>query len=219
MRADLLVKICGITRIDDALAAVAAGARAIGFIFWERSPRYVDPYRARAIAEALPPFVTTVGVFVDQPAAHVAGVASLVRLGAIQLHGNESPEYAASLRRPIIKAVTLANGASQPTHLAWPSAVTLLVDAHDPVRRGGTGMTIDWDGAAALAARRPIILAGGLTPANVGDAVARVQPFGIDVSSGVEDAPGIKNPARIAALFTALGARQFDHGDHHPARS
>src|SRR5262249_35617772 len=151
----MLVKICGITRIEDARAAVEAGAQAIGFIFWDRSPRFVDPYRAKAIAAALPPFVTTVGVFVNQPAEFVAGVASLVPLSAIQLHGDETPAFALALPRPILKAVTV----SAPGIDAWPARVTLLVDAEDPVKRGGTGRTIDWDAAAALARRRPILLA------------------------------------------------------------
>src|SRR4051812_21668803 len=101
----MLVKICGITRLDDAEAAVEAGAAAIGFVFWPESPRFVDPYRARAIAAALPPFVAAVGVFVNQPVEYVRGVASLVRLGAVQLHGDETPEYAANVRTPIVKAV------------------------------------------------------------------------------------------------------------------
>jgi phosphoribosylanthranilate isomerase len=196
----MFVKICGITRLEDADAAVDAGASALGFVFWPGSPRFVDPYRARAIVQALPPFVTPVGLFVNQPREYVSGVASLVRLGAVQLHGDESVEFAASLAWPIIKALSV-DGAS-----AWPTATTLLLDAHDPVRRGGTGQTIDWDAAAGIAARRKVLLAGGLTPDNVANAVARVRPFGIDVSSGVERSPGTKDHGRIRALFDALNA-------------
>jgi phosphoribosylanthranilate isomerase len=197
----MFVKICGITRAEDAAAAVDAGARAIGFVFWPQSPRFIDPYRARAIAAGLPPFVTTVGLFVNQPADHIHGVTSLVRLGAVQLHGDEPVAFAESLPHPVIKALTVADPIS-----GWPARMRVLLDAHDPARRGGTGRTIDWTAAAAIAATRPVLLAGGLTPANVGDAVARVRPFGVDVSSGVERSPGIKDHRKIAALFEALHA-------------
>ncbi len=196
----MLVKICGVTRLEDAEAAVAAGAGAIGFIFWPKSPRFIDPYRARKIAAALPPLVTAVGVFVNQPIAHVNGVASLVRLGAVQLHGDETPEFAAAVTTPVIKALSI--GAANVR--AWPAWVRLLLDVHDPVSRGGTGRTIDWTAAADLASQREILLAGGLTPDNVAAAVARVRPFGIDVSSGVERAPGIKDHQRLRALFEAV---------------
>jgi phosphoribosylanthranilate isomerase len=195
-----VVKICGITRLDDALAAVEAGANAIGFVFWPNSPRFVDPYRARTIAARLPPFVTAVGLFVDQPAAYVNGVASLVRLGAVQLHGDETPAFASAVGSPIIKALPVDAAA------AWPLETTLLLDARDPVKRGGTGRTIDWAAAAAVAARRRVLLAGGLTPDNVADAIAQVRPFGVDVSSGVERTPGIKDHQRIRALFEAIHA-------------
>jgi phosphoribosylanthranilate isomerase len=204
----VIVKICGITRLDDALEAVRAGAGAVGFIFWPGSPRYIDPYRAREIAAVLPPFVTPVGVFVDQPSEYVAGVASLVRLGAIQLHGRETPASAAALGRPVVKGLTLTDAID-----SWPDSVVLLLDAHDPVRRGGTGQTIDWEGATRVAARRRVILAGGLTPENVGEAIARVQPYGIDVSSGVEQSPGVKHHGRLRALFEAI------HGSHVSPRS
>ncbi|HJZ73264.1 MAG TPA: phosphoribosylanthranilate isomerase [Vicinamibacterales bacterium] len=199
----MFVKICGVTRAGDALAAVEAGANAIGFVFWPDSPRFVDPYRARAIAARLPPFVTAVGLFVNQPAAHVNAVASLVRLGAVQLHGDETPGFAATIASPVIKALPVSAAD------AWPLETTLLLDAHDPVRRGGTGRTIDWSAAAAIAARRRVLLAGGLTPENVADAIAHVRPFGVDVSSGVERAPGIKDHQRLRALFEAI------HGNSH----
>jgi phosphoribosylanthranilate isomerase len=200
----VIVKICGITRGEDAQAAVRAGASAIGFIFWPGSPRCIDPYRARAIASLLPPFVTPVGVFVDQPMGYVAGVASLVRLGAVPLHGRETPAAASSLSRPVVKGITLQDSVEP-----WPASVLLLLDVHDPMQHGGTGRTIDWERAARVAATRPILLAGGLTPENVGDAVARVRPYGIDVSSGVEDAPGIKHHGRIRALFEAIHAQHL----------
>jgi phosphoribosylanthranilate isomerase len=195
----VIVKICGITRLEDAEAAVAAGASAIGFIFWPESPRFIDPHRARAIAAALPPFVTTVGVFVNQPLDHVNGVASLVRLAAVQLHGDEMPAFAAAVSSPVLKAVTVGTDMR-----GWPARVRLLLDVHDPVARGGTGRTINWAAAADMAGQRDIVLAGGLTPDNVADAIARVRPFGIDVSSGVERAPGIKDHRRLRALFEAV---------------
>jgi len=196
----MFVKICGITQLEDAEAAVTAGAGAIGFIFWPQSPRFIDPHRARVIAAALPPFVTPVGVFVNQPLDYVNGVASLVRLGVVQLHGDETPQFAAAVTRPVMKAVSIG---SADTRL-WPARVRLLLDVHDPLARGGTGRTIDWAAAAELASQRQVVLAGGLKPENVADAVARVRPYGIDVSSGVERSPGIKDHQRLRALFEAV---------------
>ena len=200
----MFVKICGITRAEDAVAAAEMGADAIGFIFWPGSPRFVDPYRARAIAARLPRLVATVGVFVDQPLDYVTGVANLVRLFAVQLHGSETPQYAASIGRPVIKAVSPAGGAYD----NWPSNVTLLLDAHDPVKKGGTGTRIDWDAAAGIASGRHVLLAGGLNPENVNEAIDHVRPFGVDISSCVEQAPGVKNHERLRALFKAI------HGHH-----
>jgi phosphoribosylanthranilate isomerase len=195
----MMVKICGITRQQDAEAAVAHGASAIGFIFWPDSPRFIDPYRARTIAKTLPPFVSTVGVFVNQPKDYINGVASLVPLSVVQLHGDEPPAFASKLSRPVMKAITRPENATE-----WPKRVVLLFDVHDPVKRGGTGRVVDWTIAATVARQRRIVLAGGLTPDNVAGAVAAVQPFGIDVSSGVELSPGIKDERRMAALFAAI---------------
>jgi phosphoribosylanthranilate isomerase len=195
----MMVKICGITRQQDAEAAIDHGASAIGFIFWPSSPRFIDPYRARKIAKALPPFVSTVGVFVNQPREYINGVASLVPLSVVQLHGDETPDFASHLSRPVLKAVTRGESAA-----VWPKPAMLLVDVHDPVKRGGTGRVVDWSMAAAIARERQIVLAGGLAPDNAAEAVAAVQPWGIDVSSGVEESPGIKDERRIAALFRAI---------------
>ena len=203
---EMLVKICGITSLDDAEAAVRFGAGALGFVFWAKSPRFIDPFRARAIARSLPPFVATVGVFVNQPASYVNAVASLVPLSVAQLHGDETPADAAEINRPVVKALGLGNGASGGSASLWPERVTLLLDAHDPDRRGGTGKTIDWGVAAGVAARRRVLLAGGLTPENVADAIAAVRPFGVDVSSGVESRPGVKDHQRLRALFDAITA-------------
>jgi phosphoribosylanthranilate isomerase len=202
----MFVKICGITRRQDADAAVSAGADALGFIFWPESPRFIDPFRARAIAAALPAFVTPVGVFVDQPAEYVNSVASLAQLGAVQLHGEETIPYARAMKRPVVKAIALRDDtqAALDGIEVWPARVLVLLDVHDPVRRGGTGRTIDWTAAAEVARRRRVVLAGGLTADNVGEAIARVRPFGIDVSSGVEAAPGVKDHGRLKALFEAV---------------
>jgi phosphoribosylanthranilate isomerase len=202
----MFVKICGITRREDAEAAVDAGADAVGFVFWQESPRYIDPFRARAIVSALPPFVTPVGVFVDQPAEYVNGVASLAQLGAVQLHGEETISFARTMKRPVVKAISLHDDTQAAVDgiEMWPARVLILLDVHDPVRRGGTGRTIDWTAAAEVARHRRVVLAGGLTADNVGDAIARVRPFGIDVSSGVESAPGIKDHGRLKALFEAV---------------
>ena len=197
----MLVKICGITRVEDAASAVEQGANAIGFIFWPRSARYIEPARARAIVRELPAFVTAVGVFVNASADEINAAADTAELGAVQLHGDETPEIVPLLARPVVKAL----GRIEVERIDdWPSQVRLLVDADDREQRGGTGKRADWTAASALARRRPILLAGGLSPANVEAAIAAVSPYGIDVSSGVEDAPGLKNPEKIQALFEAV---------------
>ncbi len=201
------VKICGIRRIEDALLAAALGARALGFVFWPSSPRFLDPEDARVIVAALPPFVTTVGVFVDQPEVYVSEVARLLNLGAVQLHGQEVPASYGRVSGRVIKAVAVREGQDCLAAVAAvPDAATVLLDAHDPVKRGGTGRTIDWTQAASAARLRPIILSGGLNAGNVRDAVAAVRPYAVDVSSGVESGPGIKDPDKLRALFAALGA-------------
>jgi phosphoribosylanthranilate isomerase len=198
----VIVKICGITRVEDALHAVNLGATAIGFVFWTSSPRAVSPEKARAIVAELPASVTSVGVFVNASAQEIEAASGTARLDAVQLHGEESPELARSLSRRVIKAIPLDADAEQRIN-DWPDTMVLL-DAHDRERRGGTGRVIDWDRAAAIARRREVILAGGLGPVNVAEAIARVRPAGIDVSSGVESSPGVKDPEKLRALFEAL---------------
>jgi phosphoribosylanthranilate isomerase len=199
----VLVKICGITRLADAELAVECGAGALGFVFWPDSPRFIDPEFARTIVATLPPAVIPVGVFVNQSGQYVNEVAAKVSLGAIQLHGDESVEYARAMIRPVFKAIALAE-ANEESIDTWPLETMMLLDVHDPVRRGGTGRTVDWSRAATVARRRPVILAGGLTPENVGEAISRVGPSGIDVSSGVESSPGLKDSDRLKALFAAM---------------
>jgi phosphoribosylanthranilate isomerase len=199
----MIVKICGITRVEDATIAVSLGATAVGFIFWPGSPRRVAPADAAAIGAALPQEVWKVGVFVDAPADHIRRVIEEARLTAVQLHGSETPAAAAALNARVIKAIALEHVDSPEALDDW-RGVPILLDANDPVRKGGTGRTIDWHRAAEMAARHDIILAGGLRPGNVAEAIARVRPSGIDVSSGVEASPGVKDHDKLRSLFEAL---------------
>jgi phosphoribosylanthranilate isomerase len=198
------VKVCGITRLEDAEVAAELGASAIGLVLWPASPRYINPERARTIVRSLAPFVIPVGVFVDQLQAEVNALAERVGLGAIQLHGNETPQYGAGMNRRVIRAIGLQESIDVRAIDQWPSSVTLLVDAYDPNKRGGTGRPVDWHLAAALAVRRPIILSGGLRPENVAAAIQTVKPYAIDVSSGVESRPGVKDAHRLRAFFEAI---------------
>ncbi len=216
------VKICGITRIQDARAAVEAGADYLGFIFYPKSPRYVTPTRARAIAEALRAYQGTdpgpegntksnmpelIGVFVNAPLHQVLATLETAQLDYAQLHGEEPPETLADLAGRGYKAIrpTSLREALDLAHryapLGTPTGPQLLLDAHVPNVYGGTGHPADWEIAAAVAAGCPrLLLAGGLTPANVAQAIRAVQPWGVDVSSGVEHAPGQKDPAAIQAF-------------------
>lgn len=196
------VKICGITRVEDALLAAELGATALGFVLWPGSPRAIDPFRAHAIARHVPPLVSVVGVFVDQPVDFVRRVARLVPLHAVQLHGAESPDYCRQAGPRVIKALGEAGAAG--TVDQWPRDIVLLLDAADPVRHGGTGREIDWAAAAGIARVRPTLLAGGLRAENVARAVATVRPYGIDVSSGVEGKPGVKDATKLREFFAAL---------------
>jgi phosphoribosylanthranilate isomerase len=195
----MFAKICGITRVEDARHAVEHGATALGFVFWPRSSRAVTMDQARAIVDTLPPAIAAVGVFVNASVEDIRRTASGARLSAVQLHGDESPEMASELAAPVFRSVTLAD--AEAVMRDWPESATLLLDAADPVRRGGTGVTVDWTKAGAIARSRRTVLAGGLTPANVAEAIALVRPFGVDVSSGVESTPGVKDPDKVAAFL------------------
>jgi phosphoribosylanthranilate isomerase len=199
----MIVKICGITRAEDATIAVSLGATAIGYIFWPGSPRRITPAGAAAISAALPEDVWKVGVFVDAPADDIRRAIEEARLTAVQLHGSETPAFAAALTTRVIKALALEQ-VDQPEALADWHGIPILLDAHDPVWKGGTGRTIDWQRAREIAADRDIILAGGLRPDNVVEAVSRVRPYGIDVSSGVEVSPGVKDHDKLRSLFEVL---------------
>ena len=208
MRPRLAVKVCGITRLEDAELAVALGASAIGFVFWPGSPREIAPAAASAIAGAIGRAVVRVGVFVNATPAAVAGIVRDVGLDAVQLHGDEDPDGFTDVGARLIRAVALGTDADVETAARLAPGITVLVDAADPVRRGGTGQRASWTLAAALARRRHVWLAGGLTPENVGEAIQIVQPALVDVSSGVEVSPGVKDPNRMRAFLAgAIGSR------------
>jgi phosphoribosylanthranilate isomerase len=198
------VKVCGITRREDALLAVELGADALGFVFWPRSPRAIGAAAVRAITDGLPPFVSRVGVFVNESPSAVLTTAVEAGLTVIQLHGDEDASAYVDSPLPVIKALPVGEGFSLSAVQDLPPRVTPLLDAHDPARRGGTGRVIEWTVAAAAAKVRPVILSGGLNPENVSDAVAAVGPYAVDVSSGVETSPGVKDENKLRAFFAAL---------------
>jgi phosphoribosylanthranilate isomerase len=193
----MLLKVCGITRLTDALHAVNQGATALGFVFWPKSPRYVTAEQAAAIIAELPPTLMTIGVFVNEPVDGIKATVQRAGLTTVQLHGDEPPAYADALPWPLLRSLALADVPLT----AWPPETTVLLDAADPLTRGGTGRTIDWDAAAEVARQRKVILAGGLTPENVATAIATVRPFGVDVSSGVEEAPGVKDFDKVTRFL------------------
>ena len=194
-------KICGITRIEDALAAVAAGADAIGFVFYAKSPRAVTAVQARAIIAALPPFVTTVGLFVNASACELNETLDAVPLDLLQFHGDESPEQCEGYHRPYIKALRVKAGddIAGACH-AYASASGILLDAYVEGVPGGTGQAFDWS-LIPQGLSRPIILAGGLTVDNVVQAIDQVRPYAVDVSGGVEKSKGIKDHDKIQAFM------------------
>jgi phosphoribosylanthranilate isomerase len=209
----MFVKVCGITSSGDARVAVDAGADALGFVFWHMSPRKVDPQRAAAIARELPAFVVRVGVFVDMPRDEMARIADLVGLDVLQLQGDEPPEVFAHLPRRAIKAVRVGKGFASTDALRYVDVASgLLVDTRLPGETqlpGGTGVAFDWSLVKGLADAVPfLMLAGGLTPANVAEAVRSVQPHAVDVSSGVETLPGRKDAAKIRAFLEAARATE-----------
>ncbi len=200
----LRVKVCGITREEDALRAVRYGADALGFLLWQGSPRAVSLERAAAIAMTLPPFVWKVGVFVNASPGEVEHAARVARLDVAQLHGDEDVELYRGLSVRIMKAHAVSGPDDVEEALALPADVMPLMDAADPVLRGGTGRNASWAHAALIARARPAILAGGLNAENVVDAVEAVRPWGVDVSSSLEDEPGVKNAKKLAVFFAAV---------------
>ena len=196
------VKICGITRPGDARAAAQAGADAIGLVFYPPSPRYLGTERAVEIRDALPPFVQTVALFVNPDAAQVAQVLGRVRPSMLQFHGEEMPEFCAQFGMPFVKTVRVKPGVDALEYLRpFSRAAAWLFDSHVP-EYGGAGESFDW--ALVPATERSVILSGGLSQANVAEAIRRVRPWGVDVSSGVESAKGIKDAAKIAAFIAEV---------------
>lgn len=197
------VKICGITNLADAEVAVSAGADALGFIFFEKSKRFVLPGIAQEIINQLPPFVSRVGVFVNSSTERVIQIVEETGINLLQFHGEEPPEFCAAFALPVIKAFSMRDAASLASLPKYKTAGFLL-DTWSPAARGGTGESFNWDLAVrAREVNQHIILAGGLTPENVGRAILQVQPYGVDVASGVELSSGKKDPAKVRAFIAA----------------
>jgi phosphoribosylanthranilate isomerase len=203
------IKICGITNAADARLCVECGVDALGFIFVERTPRYVTPDAAARIVATLPPFVTPVGVFWDHAPGHVKAVAEQCGLGALQFHGEEPPEDLQDYRLPVIKTLKVAVAADL-ARMADYRVAAFLLDSPSRWSEGEARPPIPWDVAADAARRHPVLLSAGLTPDNVGEAVRRVRPYGVDVNSGVEASPGRKDEARVRRFVT--GARAAEGG-------
>lgn len=205
------VKICGITSIEDALNVCDAGADAIGLVFYDKSPRNISIEKAAEICKSLPPFVTSVGLFLDASKQFVDSVLASVPLDLLQFHGSETPEFCASFKRPYIKAVGMKDIQDENSFAAviddharlFTHAKGFLVDSHAAGKAGGTGETFDWR-LIPVSINRPIILAGGLNPENIADALRLVSVYGIDLSSGVESQPGIKDKQKIMKLMNEV---------------
>jgi len=197
------VKICGITKPDDAKLAAELGADAIGLNFYEQSPRCISPFAASELVRRLPPFVVAVGVFVDWAEGPVVALCKALRLSAAQLHGEESSRTVerVAARLPVIKALRLGQGNNTPDFSSFRSASAFLLDSAVSGQYGGTGATGNWHLARTAAQSHRVILAGGLTPENVGEAIRIVRPYAVDVASGVESRPGKKDPAKMRAFF------------------
>jgi phosphoribosylanthranilate isomerase len=202
------VKICGITRPEDGIEAARLGADAIGLVFYAPSPRAVGVAQAQAVCAALPPFVSVVGLFVDAPAAEVLEVLQAVPLDVLQFHGEEAPAYCAAFGRPYLKALRMRDGLDVAAEARrYADAQGLLLDTYVPGAAGGTGQSFDWQ-RVPQNLEKPIILAGGLTPDNVAEAITIARPYGVDVSGGVEQAKGIKSVAKMAAFMRGVESVQ-----------
>ena len=201
------VKICGITNGEDAAVAVAAGADALGFNFYRQSPRFVEPSVAKQIVASLPPLILPVGVFVNEDLRAVRAIMDTCGLAMAQLHGDESAAYCQELSRPVIKAIRLKDRGSFLALAEYQGRAGVrgfIIDTFSESSYGGTGGVTDWGLASEVAKTATILLAGGLTPANVGEAIRAVRPYGVDVSSGVESAPGKKDHGKIRAFLDAV---------------
>lgn len=206
-----VIKICGITRLEDAEAAVKLGVHALGFILWPGSPRSVALDDMAGIISALPPFVTPVGVFVNPAASDVRRAADLgVRVA--QIHA-AVPEWGGRAPIPVLRAVRLGKDGGDSLDPEVPASIAVLLDAYDEVLHGGTGKTLDWKRAATIAQARPVILAGGLTAGNVAEAIETVRPHGVDVASGVEERPGVKSHLRLRHFVDAVRRANLEERD------
>lgn len=212
-RKKVKVKICGVTNWPDARCACDAGADFLGFNFYRRSPRYIDPVRARAIVRRLPKGTASVGIFVNEPEDDLVRIAKIVGLNYVQLHGDETPAAVSRLRRAlptvrIIKAIRVRKTFHVKQLSRFRDATAILLDGFDGRRLGGTGKTFDWPLAARANGQTRIVLAGGLTPENIAEAIRAVRPYAVDVCSGVESSPGKKDRAKIKALMRAVNGGQ-----------
>jgi phosphoribosylanthranilate isomerase len=208
------IKICGITRYEDAKAAEGLGVDALGFVFYNKSPRYIRPEDAAVIIRQLPPFVSRVGVFVDEEIDKVVAIARATGVDTVQLHGTESPRYCSKMPLPVIKAFSI-EPSTDLSLLGEYSVAGFLLDTWTAGMRGGTGRTFDWSIARSACIKHDrVILAGGLNPTNIEEALETVQPYGIDISSGVEIKPGIKNPRKMRDAV--LVVRAWERGEKGP---
>lgn len=206
------IKICGITRVEDAELAAGLGVHALGFVLWPGSPRAISLTEAARIVRTLPPLVASVGVFVDPTRDELVRAVEEAGFSAVQVHGDRTRwEGIRSASARMIRAVRLGAG-REGVEPDVEDGITILLDAHDPVRVGGSGQVVDWTRAAVVAARRRLILAGGLTPANVSDAIRTVRPYGVDVASGVEERPGIKDRLKVRAFVAAVRSANVGKG-------
>ena len=209
------IKICGLTRVDQAVAIADLGATDIGFICVKKSPRYITPENIKPIAIALPEKVGKVGVFANQTPEEIAAIAKTSHLSTVQLHSDESPEFCANIREllpdvEIIKALRVRDRQTLETAKAYETVVdTLLLDAYHPEQLGGTGHTIDWEDLQTFKPSIPWLLAGGLKPENIQQALTQLQPDGIDLSSGVEDSPGQKNLQKVTELMSQVASQNI----------
>ena len=197
------VKVCGTTRLKDALLAVDCGADAIGFIFYRKSPRAVAARTAKEICSKLPPFVNRVGVFVNETAEKINRIVAQCGLDAVQLHGDESPAFCRKIKCRVIKVVRVKDAASL-KELSRYAVDAFLLDTYEKDQWGGTGKVFDWELAGRAKKYGPVIIAGGLNSRNVKAAIKKVRPYGVDVSSGVEESPGIKDPKKVKSFLKAV---------------
>ena len=207
------IKICGITKLEDAKLAVELGAHAIGLNFYTQSPRSLTPAAAAELVDRLPPFITTVGVFVNWEAEPIVALCRALHISVAQLHGEESPAVldAVAEQMPVIKALRLGQGTPPPAYSKYRSASGFLIDAAQNGQFGGTGTTANWHLARIAAQTNRVILAGGLTPENVGEAIRVVRPYAVDVASGVESRPGRKDPAKLKSFFDEVHRATREH--------